>query len=229
MVSIRSSKGAADDSTPRAFLNIIGRNMLQNELLLSFLKKETGIDGKCFFSLESMTPADENEPVVPQMLLLDCKSINRENLWANIRAMNRSCYCRWFFILFNVESGWEIEESAITNGIQGILYNNETIHSILKGIDAVLKGELWYSRKTFKKIFMEKRSSTRFLLDPAASLLTDREKQVLSRISSGYTSKEIAADLEISLHTVKTHIYNIYKKIDVNDRLQASLWVSKYL
>ena len=76
---------------------------------------------------------------------------------------------------------------------------------------------------------MGKRSSTHPSLDPAASRLTAREKQVLSCIASGYSSKEIAGDLEISVQTVKTHIYNIYKKINVADRVQASLWASKYL
>jgi LuxR family transcriptional regulator of csgAB operon len=115
------------------------------------------------------------------------------------------------------------------NGIQGIFYNNDPLKLISKGICVVLNGDLWYSRKTLKKIFMEKRSSLDSSVHPAASHLTTREKQILSYIASGYTGKAIADELSISVHTVKTHVYNVYKKINATNRLQASLWTAKYL
>jgi len=76
---------------------------------------------------------------------------------------------------------------------------------------------------------MEKRSPSNSSLDPPVSRLTGREKQVLSRIASGCASKAIADNLDISIHTVKTHIYNIYRKINATNRLQATLWATKYL
>ena len=216
-------------SVPDAFLNIIGQNTLQNELLLSFLKKETGLEGKCFPTLESIPPIDENEPAIRQLLLLDCKSIDMKNLWENIVTLTRSQCCPCLFVLFNVVSDSGIEKIAMDKGIQGIFYNNDPIHSIPKGICAVLKGDLWYSRKTLKKMLKGEQSSTNPSQHPAASCLTPKEKQVLSFIASGHTSKDIAGRLEISVHTFKTHVCNIYKKINVNDRLQASLWASKFL
>jgi DNA-binding NarL/FixJ family response regulator len=229
MRSIRPSKKVVENSMPDAVLNIIGRNMLQNELLFSFLINETGLKGRCAPNLKSLTPIDENEPAIPQLMLLDCKSMDMENLWADIRTCSRLHHCPCFFVLFNAESDSGIEKRAMNNGIQGIFYNSDPMHFITKGIGVVLNGDLWYSRKTFKKLLMEKHASAHLRSHPAASLLTPREKQVLSCIASGYTSKEIAQDLEISVQTVKTHIYNIYKKIEVTDRLQASLWASKYL
>ena len=60
-------------------------------------------------------------------------------------------------------------------------------------------------------------------------LLTIREKEILALVSSGYGNQQIADELCISIHTVKTHTYNIYQKIGVSSRLQATLWAAKYL
>jgi LuxR family transcriptional regulator of csgAB operon len=61
------------------------------------------------------------------------------------------------------------------------------------------------------------------------SLLTSRETEILTMISIGAKNDEIADKLFISPNTVKTHIYNIFKKIDVPNRLQAALWAAKHL
>ena len=59
--------------------------------------------------------------------------------------------------------------------------------------------------------------------------LTQRERQILLMISVGLTNQEVADKSFISLHTVKAHLYNIFKKINVPNRLQAALWATKNL
>lgn len=56
--------------------------------------------------------------------------------------------------------------------------------------------------------------------------LTDREKQILDRLCKGATNSDIANALFISEHTVRTHIYNIFKKIKVKNRTQAMYWAT---
>ena len=223
------SKPSERQPIPDTSLNIVGWNMLQNELLLSFLKKQTGLKGNCFPNLQSIPDFDPNEPVCSQLLILDCKNIDMKNLWTDIRTWNFSHSCPCFFVLCNAEPNLGFEKSALENGIQGIFFNNDPLPLIIKGIGAVLNGDIWYSRKTLKKIFMEKYSPSKSSSHPAVSRLTGREKQVLTCIASGYSNQAIADKLNISMHTVKTHIYNIYKKINANNRLQATLWATKYL
>ena len=54
-----------------------------------------------------------------------------------------------------------------------------------------------------------------------AAMLSDREMQVLRMIATGHSNKEIAAQMFISISTVKTHINNIYKILEVRDRRAA--------
>ena len=57
--------------------------------------------------------------------------------------------------------------------------------------------------------------------------LTKREKEMLVYIAKGMFNKEIAMELKISERTVKNHISNLFKKIDVNDRTQAAVFAIK--
>ena len=54
--------------------------------------------------------------------------------------------------------------------------------------------------------------------------LTKREVEILAQVASGMFNKEIANNLGISERTVKNHISNIFKKIDVSDRTQAAVF-----
>lgn len=54
-----------------------------------------------------------------------------------------------------------------------------------------------------------------------AAALTERECEVLRQVSLGYTSREIAGKLSLSVQTVNTHVRNIYRKLDVKSRAQA--------
>ncbi len=56
------------------------------------------------------------------------------------------------------------------------------------------------------------------------SPLTQRELQVLKHIAMGLSNREIGRSLGISVETIKEHVQNILRKLDVNDRTQAAVW-----
>jgi DNA-binding NarL/FixJ family response regulator len=222
--------GNSCNTKTKAFVHIVGKNMLQNELLLEFLKKETGFYGACFKNLVSTKTINNHLPSAQsQIFLLDCKEADMDQLWNDIsswRASNEN-YC--ILALCNVDPLHKIEETAAKEGIQGIFYKHDSPKTIPKGICAILKGDLWYSRKVLSRFLMKKKSSIKMKEQAASAKLSEREKEILTLIASGYTSKEIAAKLSISTHTIKTHSYNIYRKLKVNNRLQATLWAAKHL
>lgn len=57
-----------------------------------------------------------------------------------------------------------------------------------------------------------------------ANPLTNRETQVLRHVSMGLSNREVGKSLGISVETVKEHVQNILRKLDVNDRTQAAVW-----
>jgi LuxR family transcriptional regulator, positive regulator of biofilm formation len=212
-----------------AYLYIVGKNKLQNDLLLSFLKEKTNFMGKCSKSLETIHLQKNKGHEIPQFLLLDWTGIDRDNIWNELDSWRNATSCRCFFAFCNVDPKVEIEKLALCNNIQGLFYKNDPLHIIPKGISAILNGDLWYSRKTLTKCILENNSNNN-AVDHAASInLTLREKEILILMTAGYSNKGIAGELCISGHTVKTHVYNIYRKLDVDNRFQAALWATKYL
>ena len=61
----------------------------------------------------------------------------------------------------------------------------------------------------------------------ANSPLTKREMQVLQHVAMGLSNREVGKSLGISVETVKEHVQNILRKLDVNDRTQAAVWAVK--
>ena len=212
-----------------AFVHIVGSNKLQNELLLSFLKEKTGCEGACVQNLKATVSLNEHVSPRIQFLLVDCHDNDIESLWSSITSLKMLNLNDCYFALCNVEPDMKIEETAVSLGIKGIFYKKDPLHSIPKGISEMLDGNLWYSRKVLSRFLMKKNISEPMKKESVETNLSEREKEVLGLIASGYSNHMVAEKLCISEHTVKTHTYNIYKKIGVSNRLQATLWAAKYL
>lgn len=60
------------------------------------------------------------------------------------------------------------------------------------------------------------------------SLLTPREQEILSLVAMGYTNKEIADNLFVSMHTVKNHLANIFTKLKCSNRAEAITHIFKH-
>lgn len=62
----------------------------------------------------------------------------------------------------------------------------------------------------------------------AASLLTDREVDVLRCVAQGYSNKQIAAELSVSTTTVRTHVSNLLRKLNLENRTQLALYARQH-
>ena len=77
--------------------------------------------------------------------------------------------------------------------------------------------------------FIPKTGEAKRLSTNEAYVLSQREIEILNLVAHGAMNTEIGEKLFISRHTVKSHLYNIYKKIKVTNRLEAALWAKKNL
>lgn len=116
---------------------------------------------------------------------------------------------------------------ALKGGAKGYLSKDVSLSDLIKAIQAVHKGELWVERKLMARFF-DKEATVSSKEEARAGrpkmVLTPREKEILSILSTGCTNKEIAKTLFISEKTVKSHLNSVYKKLNVTRRLQAILY-----
>ncbi len=124
------------------------------------------------------------------------------------------------FIILTVFNDDEYLFEALKFGATGYLLKDETSTSELeKLINDVLKGGSPVSPSIARKIIEEfQLKSSR---NSKLHKLTKREIEILEYLNQGYSAKEISSKAGISYHTVREHLKNIYKKLQVNSCLEA--------
>jgi DNA-binding NarL/FixJ family response regulator len=220
---------AAPVQKPDPTLFIVGKNSFQNDLLKAFLEDHIALPCAVRITVQA-EQVQKDLSCGPSLILYDCYGQAAADIWIKLGMNGALDPAVRPIALFNAIKTPEMdfEKQAIEKQLRGVFYIDEPPERLPKGIEKMLAGELWYSRKTTSAMLME---SHRFRSQNVVAqvMLTPREKEILIAISSGASNSDIANEFFISLHTVKTHIYNIYKKIDVRNRLEATLWVARYL
>ena len=162
----------------------------------------------------------------------DCYRKSNEMILAELQLTYHEKLSWTLCCLFNLNAGSGVEMEAVGYGVKGFFYEQENLESLIRGICGVFEGEIWLSRKAISEYIQSRnnpRQHTHTYGNSGESQLTRREIEILGKLAGGSSNQDIAETLFISRHTVKTHIYNIYKKINVSDRLQAALWATKNL
>lgn len=211
------------DSLAARCIYIVGSGQLQNELMAFFLERKTGMACVTGQDPRDIQGKEDDDSGQPSLVLFDCQGKTKETLLEALESYGRKKLSRVLLALFNVDPGLSIEQEALVRGARGFFYEDDPLDRFPKGVDTMFDGELWVSREIMSKCILEQKRPDGF---PKGDItgLTPREVQILAMVAVGAKNEEIAEELCISSHTVKTHIYNIFKKINVPNRLQAALW-----
>ena len=130
-------------------------------------------------------------------------------------------------ILFNVTDENITKNIMRYPSVVGVFYEKDNVQIISEGVKKIIDGELWLSRKVTNDLISIYRSKQNGILTTSVSLTT-REKEILQLLSFGSPNVDIASALFVSENTVKTHLHNVFKKLNVRNRLQAMIWAKGY-
>jgi len=113
--------------------------------------------------------------------------------------------------------------AAIGAGAAGFLPKTEAGSKILGAVRAAASGESLLDSFTLMRVLRQvgDAKANRGAISQKTSRLTGREVQILQSVAQGESNADIASDLFLSVHTVQTHIRNIFIKLDVHCKLQA--------
>ena len=206
---------------------IVGPLKLQNALLASFLERETGMNCLAVGRLYDIHP-DKKNTRQPDLVLWDCLGKDMESCLSEFESVGKKNLARGAVALFNLSPELGIEAEFMARGVQGFFYELDPLDHFSKGIRVIFNGEVWLTRKIMSDFLRNDKRQGVFLTIYEANL-TDRESEILAIVATGTSNKNIAEKLYISPRTVKSHLYNIFKKINVPNRLQAALWAAKNL
>jgi DNA-binding NarL/FixJ family response regulator len=131
-------------------------------------------------------------------------------------------------ILYMMCTVYEEDEKifeALSAGANGYILKKTTPPKLLDAIRELNEGGAPMSSQIARKVVTAFQSKPVSPEASSLSVLSNREKEILELLSKGMLYKEIAAQLFISQETVRKHVYHIYEKLHVNNRVEA---VNKY-
>lgn len=139
-----------------------------------------------------------------------------------VRNMKRK-YPGLLFIMCTVFEDDDSLFDSLKAGAVGYILKHKATEQIAESVRDVFRGGSPISPALARKLVMSFRKSEAKTLSTTynLALLTTREKEILQLLSRGFRYKEIAAQLFISEETVRTHVRNLYEKLQVQSRTEA--------
>ena len=118
--------------------------------------------------------------------------------------------------------------NAFSAGAKGVACQTDPFEVLCKCIRCVHAGQIWANSRELQWLIkaLGDREPARVLSAIGIALLTLREEQVVSMVVEGLTNDEIAAQLGVSAHTVKNHLFRIYEKLGISSRMELNLYAT---
>ncbi|MBM7702747.1 DNA-binding NarL/FixJ family response regulator [Bacillus iocasae] len=192
--------------------------------LLFFLKTQAEIEviGEAKDGVEAVELAQR---LKPDVVLMDLVMPNMDGIEATKKLKEVEPNMKVLILTSFADQDHVIP--AIRAGAVGYQLKDVEPDQLVQAIYAVHRGESQLHPKVTSHVFSHlsahEKKETSLL-----HTLTNRERDVLTEIANGRSNKEIAAVLVITEKTVKTHVSNIFSKLNVADRTQAALYAVKH-
>ncbi len=194
----------------------------QSQLFIDYLQNQLD----CPVSVMSPGSDWKSEESGRSLILLDADHMREESMqhWHSLTCENPELS----LAAFNLQDEDHAVRTLSALNLQGVFYHSDSLPMICKGLEALLAGELWMSRMLMTRMISFLRHQQLNSYRPVCGL-THRELEIIGLLGSGASNSDIADRLFVSEHTVKSHLYNIFRKIDVHNRVQAVNWARQNL
>ncbi|MCD7725260.1 MAG: response regulator transcription factor [Clostridiales bacterium] len=163
------------------------------------------------------------ETLSPDVLLLDINMPEKNGIEVLQELKEKKSAVK--VLILTVHNELEYLLKAVDIGVDGYILKDSESSELKRAIQLVCKGENYIQSSLIPAL--NSRLVNRDIDKDKINSLTNRELEVLIQVANGMSNKEIATSLSISERTVKNHISNIFKKIDVSDRTQAAVFAIK--
>jgi len=162
----------------------------------------------------------------PDVVMMDLSMPGMGGIEATRRLAERTPGSR--VVVLTIAAGERDVEDAIAAGAAGYLLKDATPEEIAGGIRAAAAGHAPVSPRVTRGLIerVRDRAGARGIRQ-AASLLTERELEVLRLMSGGLSNREIADELHVTAATVKNHVASILAKLAVENRVQAAVYAAR--
>ena len=211
--------------TPDSLLVLITENNAQASRFQRHLSEELSLPILLVGELNDLPDVAEGTPKTLLLIDLDYLKSTQQELWSN-------AICQRFgeasAVLLNAPTSTNKELLLMWPHTSGLFFRQDTLDRLVFGIRKVLQGEYWIPRHLLCDLvdYYRKGSGQP---QRQQTLLTAREQEIVRHLMTGASNTEIADSLFVSEHTVKSHLYNVFKKLNVKNRLQAVSWAKEYL
>lgn len=172
---------------------------------------ETGDGEECLKLLENNNP---------DVLLLDINMPTKNGIEVLTEIRKNGSDLK--VLMLTVHNEVEYLIKAIDIGVDGYILKDSESAELKKAIFGIMNGEKYIQPSLIPAL--NARLINKDEDKDKIEQLTKREMEVLAKVAKGMFNREIAVSLNISERTVKNHISNIFKKIQVSDRTQAAVF-----
>ncbi len=160
----------------------------------------------------------------PRVLLFDFEALGPggENMISRLRRESPSTR----FLVLATRSGAETVERVLRAGASGLVGKELDLETVVRAIRTVAAGEVWANRLVTAQAleYLAGLSELGVARNAATGHLTQREAEIVNEVGLGLRNKEIAAKLRISEKTVHTHLNNIFRKLQMGNRIALALF-----